>query len=379
MDSTRDDKKVYIEDLREGMVLSDDVVDRIGNLLLPGGISLTKSNFSTLEKSGLRSVRVLNTEINKTEIINTEINNKDTDKDIADKIAAFEANIIPVTDRPDFKEFSREYQVKTVKIREALIGIGNGGEIKLDKLFELTDDIISKIKFKSDLFSYMNHLKYSDEHTFVHSTNVSLLCHLFSSWLKLSEEEASYLTAAGLLHDVGKTHIDPVVLNKKGMLTKEEFETIKTHTTLGYGIIRNHNIPLDVKLAVLSHHEKIDGSGYPMGLTDANINRFAKIVAICDIYDAMTTNRVYRDKICPFHVIRQFEQRSYGQLDTEYLLSFLKNIARIYIGSYVKLSDGTRAQVMVINQNELSRPMVRRGLDIVDLKEQNDLSIDEVL
>ena len=361
-----DDKKVYIEDLRDGMVLSGDVLDKKGAVLLPGGTYLTKANFSFLEKNGIRSVRVYNAGACCADII-------------ADEPMVYETEFIPVTERPDFIEFSREHEIKTIKIREALMSIGNGGVIDLDKLFELTDDIISKIKFKNDLFSYMNSLKYSDEHTYVHSTNVSLLCHLFASWLKMEEQDASYLTVAGLLHDVGKTLIDPSILNKKGVLTKEEFEIIKTHTTLGYGIVKNHNIPLDIKLAILSHHEKIDGSGYPMGLTDANINRFAKIVAICDIYDAMTTNRVYRDKICPFNVIRQFEQRSYGQLDTAYLLSFLKNIARIYTGCYVRLSDGTCVQVLVINPNELSRPMVRKGMDIIDLREQKNLSISEVL
>jgi HD-GYP domain-containing protein (c-di-GMP phosphodiesterase class II) len=182
------------------------------------------------------------------------------------------------------------------------------------------------------------------------------------------------------LHDIGKTKIPIEVLNKKGRLTDEEFAVIKTHTTLGYRILEKHNIPQSIKLAALSHHEKINGKGYPLGMAEDKIDALAKIVSICDIYDAMTANRIYRPKLCPFEVIRTFERSVYGELDTEYLLIFLKNIATTYLDCPVKLSDGRAATVIFINKLNLSRPIVRLDNgEMLDLSQTDDIVIAEML
>jgi HD-GYP domain-containing protein (c-di-GMP phosphodiesterase class II) len=196
----------------------------------------------------------------------------------------------------------------------------------------------------------------------------------------MREEESILLTAAGILHDIGKTRTPPEILNKQGKLTDEEFEEMKRHVVYGYRILENQSIPQDVKLGALMHHEKIDGMGYPMGLKGGRINRFAKIISICDIYDAMTANRVYRGKICPFDVIRTFERRVYGELDTECLLVFLRNIAYSFVGTWVKLNDGRVAEVLFINSSNLSKPIVRvENGDLIDLSTNNDLIIASVV
>lgn len=195
----------------------------------------------------------------------------------------------------------------------------------------------------------------------------------------MSEEEGKLLTVAGVLHDVGKTKVDPVVLNKEGKLTNEEYEIVKKHSYLGYKMVEKSDLPEEIKSAVLMHHEKIDGSGYPMGLKGDKISKFAKIVCICDIYDAMTSNRVYRDKICPFDVIRSFEKSSLGVLDTEYLLIFLQNIAYTYVGSMVELSDGRTAEVVFINSANLSMPIVKCDDSFMDLSQTSDITIDHII
>jgi len=126
------------------------------------------------------------------------------------------------------------------------------------------------------------------------------------------------------------------------------------------------------------HHERFDGSGYPDGIKGAQINNFARIIAICDTYDAMTANRAYRSKICPFDVIKQFEADGYNKYDTSYLLTFLSNIAYIYFGSWVKLSNGEEGEVVYIHQNNLSRPVVKVGDKLIDLQKMTDVSISNV-
>lgn len=223
--------------------------------------------------------------------------------------------------------------------------------------------------------TFIGFLKSYDEYTFSHSSNVALLCNLFASWLRLSDEETTYLTAAGFLHDIGKLKIPHSILNKQTRLTDKEYEIMKKHTILGYRILQTQNIPNEIKLGALMHHEKIDGTGYPLGVTHEKISKYARIIAICDIYDAMTSDRVYRGRICPFEVIKKFQISSYGELDTTYLLVFLKNIAYTYYGSWVKLNDGRSGEIVFINPTDLSRPMVRVGEEIIDLHEREELDI----
>jgi HD-GYP domain-containing protein (c-di-GMP phosphodiesterase class II) len=125
----------------------------------------------------------------------------------------------------------------------------------------------------------------------------------------------------------------------------------------------------------LEHHEKINGHGYPSGIKGGKINHFARIVAIADIYDAMTSDRSYRDKICPFDVLKTFEHECYGELDTKYLLLFLQNIAYTYVGTWVELSNKQKAEVVFINTNHLATPIVRVDNTFYDLTLRKDLSI----
>ena len=239
----------------------------------------------------------------------------------------------------------------------------------------ITDDILESLKYKTDILTFIGFLKSYDEYTFSHSINVSLLCNLFAYWLQLDEEETIYLTTAGMLHDIGKMKISKKILNKRGRLTDSEFEIMKQHSVLGYRILKDQDIPNEIKLGTLMHHERIDGSGYPLGVRGDKISKYAKIISICDIYDAMTSDRIYRGRICPFEVIKTFEVSSYGELDTTYLLVFLKNIAYTYFGSWVRLDDGRQGEVVFINPNSLSRPMIRVGDDIIDLSQNESLEI----
>ncbi len=357
-------QKVAIEELRNDMVVARDVVSKWGAILIPMGAKLDSINYGRLKSNGISSIEVFGDTIDlKKPALNGE-KKKDNKH-------------VPIDDRPEFKEFVSEYNEKTEEIKNSLLAIGDGEVINLDKLYSLTDGIMSRLSCKSDVFTYLSHLKSTDEHTFTHSNNVALLCNLFGTWVGFDDEQIMNLTAAGVLHDLGKTKVDLEILNKKGKLTPEEFDHIKKHTIFGYQILEKQDLPLEIKLAALMHHEKIDGSGYPLGVKGDKICDFAKIVAICDIYDAMTANRVYRAKLCPFEVIRQFEQHSFGLLDTEYLLIFLQNIAYTYLGSWVKINDGRDAEIAFINKENLSRPIIKTaGGEIIDLNVRKDINIE---
>ena len=139
-----------------------------------------------------------------------------------------------------------------------------------------------------------------DDLTYVHSMNVALIASVIGKWMGYNQEKIKVLTLAGLMHDIGKLLIPEKILNKPGNLTDNEYEIMKKHVNLGYEQVKNKFMPMSVKEAILLHHEKCDGTGYPFGLKSDKIPETAKIIAIADVYDAMTSSRIYRAPICPF-------------------------------------------------------------------------------
>ena len=123
------------------------------------------------------------------------------------------------------------------------------------------------------------------------------------------------------------------------------------------------------------HHERCDGSGYPMQLTSEQIDPFAKMVAIADVYDAMTSARVYRGPLCPFMVIEAFEQEGFLKYDAEYILTFLRNIVNTYMLHRVRLSDGREGEIVFINPDKLSKPTIKSGSQYINLSNERNLSI----
>jgi len=225
----------------------------------------------------------------------------------------------------------------------------------------------------------MIHLSQVNDYIYTHSLNVSILANVFAKWLHLSDEEIKEVTITGLLHDIGKITIDKNILTKPDKLTDKEYEEVKKHSQYGYSVLLESDLSDRIKNGVLFHHEKIDGSGYPLGILGEKIPLYAKIICIVDIYDAMTSNRSYHEKYSPFNVIRMFEQESYTILDTHLLFVFLENIAHYYLGKDVILSTGEQARIVFIHNQSPSRPIVQVKEKMIDLIVNPDITIDIIL
>lgn len=191
--------------------------------------------------------------------------------------------------------------------------------------------LVEKRRYAPRGFELLHGVYKMDGDTFVHSLNVALISHELASWLGFSKEEKELATLCGLLHDVGKMKIDSNVLKKPGVLTEEEREVIKQHSIRGFELLLNSDWDIDVHVrnVALQHHERYDGSGYPFGLKGEQIDVFARIVAIADVYDAMTANRVYRDAIEPKHVLAKMLS-DYDKYDPEIFEVFYER-ARVLV------------------------------------------------
>jgi putative nucleotidyltransferase with HDIG domain len=196
----------------------------------------------------------------------------------------------------------------------------------------------------------------------------------------MNQDERVLATTCGLFHDIGKLTIPDSITKKPDKLTDEEYKIMKNHTVAGFQLLQKQDVDDHIKNAALMHHEKCDGSGYPLGLKGDKIDPYAKLVAIADVYDAMTSARVYRGALCPFTVIEVFEDEGLSKYDVVYIMTFLENVINTYIDNMVQLSDGRKGIIKWIDKQNLSKPMVQL-LDgtFLELAKHKDLKIVKIL
>lgn len=280
----------------------------------------------------------------------------------------------------EFQDFQINYSANMAALEDTFdtIIFGDGNISQTDLIKKAESMFASKTSIQ--LFDLLHCMKSIDDSVYAHSINVALISRAIGKWLKLPREKLDELTIAGLLHDIGKAEIPDEILNKSGKLTDEEFDLIKSHALKGSKLLKKAGFNSNIQFAALQHHERSDGSGYPRGLEADEISDFASIIAIADVYDAMTSARSYRKPKCAFQVIAAFEDEGLQKYNTKYILTFLERIANAYQNSMVILSDGRRGKVVYINKNRLSRPIVQVDNDtMIDLSRERDLMITSVL
>lgn len=360
-------KRISIDKVKIGMRLAEDVTNTSGMMLIPADTIIEQKHIFRLKLYQVLSI-----------VIIEEIIEEPTPKpDILEEVSV--SGSFDTSFQKAFIKFKDTYYEKEEVLKEQIDLIGKGEPVNITDLMTISNSLMDALRTRSDLFNFLYHLKSNDDYTYTHSLNVSLLCNVLGHWLHMTQSQIENLTVAGLLHDIGKIQINATILTKPGKLTTEEFNEIKKHTLHGYQILKDQDISNDIKLGVLTHHEKIDGSGYPQGLHGTDIHPFGKLVSIADIYDAMTSNRSYHKKYSPFKVINVFEQESYGLLDTKFLFVFLENIAHNYLGKSVRLSTGEEAKVVFIHNNSPSRPIVQVDNAMIDLLFEPTINIEEII
>ena len=291
---------------------------------------------------------------------------------------------IRTQDTEEFKVFNKVYLDSIDSLKDTFNNVVmKNEEIDKDAILEDVQNVVSKSRNSINIIDMLQCMRGYNDVTYVHSMNVALLSNMIGRIIypDIKDEELDVLTLAGLLHDIGKMMIPDEIINKKGRLTESEYNIVKTHVLHGNNILKNLNLDPRIAEVAMRHHERCDGSGYPGGYRREQTEPFARIVAIADTYDAMTSDRVYRPAICPFDVIHMFEREGIIKYDTEYLLPFLEKAVQAYINADVKLTTDEIGRVIMINQNRFSRPVVKVGNEFYDLaeKENAGISIDKVI
>ena len=246
-------------------------------------------------------------------------------------------------------------EVTTGLLQEARLG----KMINTDTAKNVVTNLVDQCIKSPEAFVNITRLKDYDNYTFTHSVNVSVLAIAIGRRLGCSGQEMNNLGFAGLLHDIGKMKIPEHILNKPSKLTDSEYGIMKQHAALGYEYLKqNRQISEDILMAVRHHHEKSDGTGYPDGLTELKIPKFAKIISIADVYDAITSERVYHKGMMPSEAVKAIFSWS-GKHFNNSLVKFFISIMGIYpVGTLVVLSTNELAVIMEPNKNDPMRPKV---------------------
>lgn len=352
---------IPVSELAPGMIAARDVYSKNDQLLIGANNEFDANSIAKVTFFDIMSIEIIVDE------------NETLEEEKSEITFANEA------ERETFEKFNAQYQESMVDIKDSMNQLLTVGEdINEEKLIQNVKDIVTSTGNNYHVFDMLANIKDFDDETFNHSVNVSMICTVFGEWLGMSEEEKKELTLCGLLHDFGKLLISKDILKKPGKLTDEEYEIIKGHPQKGYDFLKDKNVSENVKLSSLQHHERCDGSGYPSKLTINEINKYAAIVSIADVYDAMTSTRVYRQGLSPFRVIKLFEEEGRQQFNPKYLMPILTNLTETYLRHEVLLSDGRKGMMVMLNRNELSKPIVMVGNDVVDLTKNRNLSIEAV-
>lgn len=407
--------KLGLEALHPGMILAKPVITRTGQVIIDAGQMLTNKLIARIDFYNATEIYVKEaqtmTEDESSIILNSNSNastkalNNPNSSDPRPKYEPTKELVSAITEHAKtastnikapsetisysqklraskkFKDFQMAYTKQIYKAKDALDRVLSGDNIPLDSLVEDTLGLITKDRLTSiELFDMLGNMRQIDDSVYAHSLNVSIIARILAKWLNFTPEEYADITLAGLIHDLGKLQIPKEIINKPGKLTPEEFDVIKTHPQLGYNLIKERNLNPLIKDAVLMHHERCNGGGYPSDLKSSQISKYAKVIMIADVYDAMTAARCYRGPVCPFSVIGNFEKEGLQKYEPQYILTFLEKIASTYQSNRVLLNDGSYATVILLSRNHLSRPIVEfDNGQFLDLNSRHDLSIIKVL
>ena len=385
-------KRILTSRATQNMIVADDVYTSDDKLVIPEGTVLTEDIIDSLKEYGVFAIRIkvdedgnnAAAENEKVMPAGDEVLNEQRQEIENSAEQEQESFLKQVKESKEFEVFHSAFVDSVDNLKNVFSKVVMHNEqIDGESILSDVENVVSKGRNSIHILDMLQCMRGYDDVTYVHSVNVALLSNMIGRivYPDISDEELKVLTLAGLLHDIGKMMVPDNIIQKKGRLTLPEYNLVKTHVLFGNNILKGiDNLDPRIAEVAMRHHERCDGTGYPGGYKREQIEPFARIVAIADTYDAMTSDRAYRAAICPFDVIEMFEREGIVKYDVEFLLPFLEKAVQAYMNTNVRLSTNQIGKVIMINKNEFSKPVVQVGDEFYDLsKETNDIVIDKVL
>ena len=301
-----------LKKLRPGMVTAQSIYNSSGASYLTRGTELTRQYIDKLCSLGVNDLHVLS--------------------------YSSEFKLLPPEDV--LSEKTRAMAIQ--RVYDVFNQLEETGTFDFEPLAKAAATMVSDIATRTSNLVQLTDIRVHDEYTFAHSVNVAMLSGMLGKLANLPMGQVQELTLGGLLHDLGKIIVPPEILNKKGRLTKNEFDIIKHHPEAGFAKIRNMSLPDAhlLGLVALQHHEHMDGTGYPGRRKNREIHAYGRICAIADVYDALTSSRPYKKAYAPAVAYHIMTNCSKGHFDERLLQLFFSNVAIYPVGTVLKTTEG---------------------------------------
>lgn len=333
-------KKIPKIQLKAGMVLGETLYDESDNILLAKGIELRHSYIEKILQLTVETVLI--SDVSKYFFDEPALSGVDPVLNMVNR------DMIVSETRQEAESLVKDFMKDLSKTQNVA---------NIDKILIVVNQIIDEILSNDEIAFNLGDLKSVDDYTFEHSVNVCVLSLLTGIMFGLKKVTLVELGIGAILHDIGKILVPQDILGKPGLLDDMEFDTVKRHSRLGYDVLqRIKGIALASAEVALYHHERVDGNGYPNGMSSEEIPFYSKIVAVADVFDALTSDRVYSRHITPYKAVEYIVSMVGAHFDEEIVKRFCRQLGFYYKGLYVKLNTGETAQVMTPN---FSRPVVR--------------------
>ena len=265
------------------------------------------------------------------------------------------------------REISRAgkvYENAELVVSDFMKTVENGGGIDSVLAKNAVSACVESILHSPDAMLWLAQLRHKDEYTAQHSLNVSILSIVLGRHVNLSAADLNEVGLCGMMHDVGKLLIPPEILHKSSPLDEEELRTMKTHTRLGYNLLKSSdNMSSSAAIVALTHHEQLDGKGYPRRLQETGISHFTKIVSIANAYDAMTTDKPHQRGKTHLEATHILTNLAGTHFDPSLVVKFIESIGVYPPGCLVEMTNGSVALVVEVHENSKLRPKVIIILD----------------
>ena len=372
-------KKIPVNELKPGMIFDKSVYIDENNILVPPMVPIKEEDINRLVRWGIEEVET------EGELIREGKTAKP--KNLKEEIKRLEKEAGIVKPEAGLKSFQNVYDETVELIREIFDSVKNAVSYSQEKIYRTAEKLIEAVESDKNNAIEVAIGEHDQKYLYVLGASVGVLSAVTGISLNFNEERLKSIVIGGWLHDIGMIKVPPYITEKKGKLTPDEYARIKTHPIYGYRIILN-DLMLNNEIAnvALQHHESYDGTGYPRKLRGNQISIYARIVAICDSYVAMTRKRSYRDEMMYYNAMKTIVSASNRRFDPNIVKVFLSNMAIYPVGSVVKLNNGVVARVIKANPNLPLRPIIevlidefgdklKSGERIIDLQNESSFFI----
>ena len=358
-----------ISELRVGILLKEDVYGKTMYPIVRKDTEISLEHIEVLHAFGVKRVKV---------------EERVTQKDIPESEKALSMNAEEVLDNipVSMYQLRKEYNEAVRSYKREFGHWRSGQRPDVPKVRAIIIPLLERFIRQKQMLPLLNDFPNPEEYIYHHSVAVGILSAAISIQMDYDKGDALQIGLAGVLADCGMAKISSSILEKTAFLTKEEYSEVKKHTLFSVKMIQD--TPLlrqDMKIAILQHHERLDGSGYPRGEKMGTISIFSQILAVADVFHAMTSERLYRVKHSPYKVIEMIKEEEFGKFDIKVVEALHKLVGNLSIGTRVKLTDGEVGEIMFIHRDNPLRPMIKKESDgvILDLTAHRGIAISKII